>query len=201
MTLTIKSLTYAHADEPLLSKLSFSLQPGELLHIQGANGTGKTTLLRLLAGILPSPVQTIFWQGRPIDDDLVDFQRNLCYVGHKSGLSLALTVRENCYFDLHSEVSFEALDELLADFNLLSLSEEPCFRLSEGQRRRVGLMRLFMTKACLWLLDEPLVALDNLSLQRLIAQLNKHLTRGGLIILSSHQALPDTLMSKSCYPL
>ena len=99
--LQVHSLAFDYQDTPLLNAVNFSLASGKLLHLCGGNGTGKTTLLRVLTGFLTPTSGTIYWNNRPIEEDLRSYQHALCYVGHKMGLSLELSVKENCYFDPH----------------------------------------------------------------------------------------------------
>lgn len=188
--LDVRAISFDYQDKPLLEQVNFSLAPGKLLHLRGANGSGKTTLFKLLAGLLQPNEGKIFYEAEPIQRDLVSYQRKLCYVGHKTGVNPLLTVKENCYFDLHWERRVLTLDHLLEGFGLQAFADEPCYLLSAGQRRRLGLLRVMMTDASLWLLDEPLVALDARAIQTLMICLENHLELGGQVILTSHQSLP-----------
>lgn len=191
--LEVKSLSFEYLDTPLLQQVSWSLSPGRLMHLQGGNGVGKTTLLRLLSGLLPLESGDIVWDNRSIYEDLPAFQRNLCYVGHKMGLSLELSVRENCFFDVHWQRKTCYFELLLEAFGLQDLIDTPCFQLSEGQRRRTALMRVAMSDARVWLLDEPYVALDSQSTDRLTSCFLSHLADNGMIVMTSHQDLPTLL--------
>lgn len=184
------ALSFDYQEKPLLEKVQFSLLEGQLMHLRGANGAGKTTLLKLLAGLLQPHEGEIRYAGEAIQTNLSAYQRSLCYVGHKTGVNPQLTVRENCYFDMHWQRSPLEFERLLADFGLQGLSEEPCYHLSAGQRRRIGLLRIAMTDAALWLLDEPLVALDREAIKTLMLCLETHIEKGGQVILTSHQRLP-----------
>lgn len=188
--LDLVSLSFDYFDKPLLREVQFSVTSGQLLHLRGANGAGKTTLLKLLAGLLQPQKGDILFESKSISKDLVSYQQQLCYIGHKAGINPLLTVKENCFFDLHWERQPIALDKLLADFSLSDLGDEPCYHLSAGQKRRVGLLRLMMSNAKLWLLDEPLVALDQHAILNLMTYLENHLAQGGLVIFTSHQSLP-----------
>ena len=199
--LQVHSLTFDYLEKPLLSDVKFSLASGRLLHLRGGNGVGKTTLLRLLAGLLQPLEGSIFWEGKPITDNLPAFQQRVCYVGHKLGLSLELTVRENCFFDLHWQRKALSPTELLERFDLLDFADTPCFQLSQGQRRRVALLRIAMTDARLWLLDEPLVALDKPSTLALFTGFKQHLAENGCIVMTSHQSLPESFGAYEVYSL
>jgi heme exporter protein A len=188
--LKVNNLEFDYPEKKLLHGVNFTVAPGTLLHLCGANGAGKTTLLKLLAGILQPFHGEILYDGKPIVDDLPAYLQKICYVGHKSGISPLLTVRENCRFELHQVMGGLSFEELMALFSLGGLEEVPCHLLSVGQRRRVALLRLLMSNADLWLLDEPLVALDSEALSIIMDVMNQHLSRGGLIVLTSHQKLP-----------
>ncbi|MBA3536447.1 MAG: cytochrome c biogenesis heme-transporting ATPase CcmA [Tatlockia sp.] len=188
--LELSALSFDYHDKPLLTGVQFSLAAGQLLHLRGANGAGKTTLLKLLAGLLQPLTGEIRYDGKDINKNLSAYQRKLCYVGHKAGINPLLTVRENCYFDLHWGRRVLTFDYLIEGFGLQDLSDEPCFLLSAGQRRRVGLLRTAMTDASLWLLDEPLIALDTAAIETLMTCLENHIEQGGQVILTSHQKIP-----------
>ncbi|RUQ81618.1 cytochrome c biogenesis heme-transporting ATPase CcmA [Legionella septentrionalis] len=188
--LEVSALDFDYQDKPLLRNIQFALSPGRLLHLRGANGAGKTTLLRLLAGLLSQAHGEIRYQGVSIYDDLPSYQQNICYVGHKPGISLLLTARENYHFGLHDSLKNVSFQKLIARLSLEGCEDTPGGLLSAGQRRRVALMRLFTTKASLWLLDEPLVALDADGIIILMDCIKEHLKRDGQIVLTSHQNLP-----------
>ncbi|KTC81336.1 cytochrome c biogenesis heme-transporting ATPase CcmA [Legionella brunensis] len=190
--LEIRALGFDYQDKPLLSQVTFTLKAGQLLHLRGSNGAGKTTLLRLLAGLLNPLEGEIHYEGQPIMNNLTAYQQQLCYVGHRTGINPLLTVEENCFFDMHWGRRDIDLSALLKDFGLHGLRDEISAHLSAGQRRRVGLLRIVMTNARLWLLDEPLVALDKEAINRFMQTLENHLYQGGQIILTSHQNLPSS---------
>ncbi|OCH97410.1 cytochrome c biogenesis heme-transporting ATPase CcmA [Legionella jamestowniensis] len=191
--LEVRELCFDYQDKPLLCQITFSVEEGQLLHLRGNNGAGKTTLLRLLAGLLSPREGEIYFNSQPIAKNLFEYQHQLCYLGHRTGINPLLTVKENCFFDMHwgrAEINF---DELVKRFGLSELQHERCGHLSAGQKRRVGLLRLAMTDAHLWLLDEPFVALDKEAIELVIISIENHLASGGLIVLTSHQHLPDRL--------
>lgn len=200
--LDVNGLSFDYCQTPVLKEVNFSLQPGEIMHIKGQNGAGKTTLLKLLAGLLLPLEGNICFFKQSIYPNLASYQQNLCFIGHKAGFNAGLTVRENCYFDLHWPHCQHSLDYLLSLFGLSQLADMPCGLLSAGQRRRVALTRLAMNeKHKLWLLDEPLTALDNSALHQLMTLFNHQLQRGGMIVLTSHQALPQPLAQVKEYTL
>jgi heme exporter protein A len=189
--LDVINLNFDYTDKPLLQNVQFQVEAGQLLHLQGDNGAGKTTLLKLLAGLLQPALGEIRYQGQDIRDHLAEYQQSLCYVGHKTGVSHVLTVRENCQFDLQRGKHCMPFEALISRFSLKGLEDVPCGLLSAGQQRRVGLLRILMSDALLWLLDEPLVALDQDAAMILMDCFAEHLDKGGMIVLTSHQALPE----------
>ena len=194
--LDVINLSFDYTDKSLLKDVQFSLEAGQLLHLRGHNGAGKTTLLKLLAGLLHPTRGEVRYQDRAITENLAEYQQSICYVGHKAGVSHVLTVRENCQFDLQRGQHSMPFHDLINRFSLTGLEDVPCGLLSVGQRRRVGLLRILMSDASLWLLDEPLVALDHDAVAILMDCFGEHLDKGRQIILTSHQPVP--LYDKDC---
>ena len=188
--LNVINLGFEYQDQPLLNHVTFHLPAGGLLHLRGANGAGKTTLIKLIAGLYQPDEGQIQFSGNNIAYDLAAYQRQICFVGHKTGINPHLTLKENCFFDLHYGHKNRNIEELAAIFNLQHYLDLPFGLLSAGQRRQVGLLRLWMTDAPLWLLDEPLVALDDRALELIMTQIGAHRDNGGSILLTSHQQLP-----------
>lgn len=188
--LAVANLSFNYHDKPLLKSIQFNLPTGKLLHLRGNNGSGKTTLLQLLAGLRYPQEGEIRYNGHLISDDLQNYQRQLCFVGHKLGFNPNLTIRENCFFDCDEGPKNASLEDLLLKFNLQGLDNLLFYALSAGQKRRAGLLRLALSQANIWLLDEPLVTLDKDTIVQLMSLLKNHLLQGGQIILTSHQALP-----------
>ncbi|MFA6302997.1 MAG: cytochrome c biogenesis heme-transporting ATPase CcmA [Legionella sp.] len=186
--LELIDLTFDYQEEPLLNKIGLQVSAGDLVHLRGANGSGKTTLLKLIAGLYQPHEGEIRFLGQTINKNLAVYQRQLCFVGHKTGINPYLTLLENCRFDTHYDN--RDLQQLAAVFDLQKYSHKMTGLLSAGQRRQVGLLRLWMTKAVLWLLDEPLVALDEKAIVVLMNRIKEHRQQGGAVILSSHQSLP-----------
>lgn len=199
--LEVINLDFDYHDQPLLNKISFHLPAGGLLHLKGANGAGKTTLLKLIAGLHHPSHGQINYQGQPVHQDLSAYQRQLCFIGHKTGINPYLTIRENCLFDLHCSESNESIETLTTVFKLETHLDQPCGLLSAGQRRQVGLLRLWMSDAKLWLLDEPLVALDDKALEVIMTKIEQHRSQGGAVLLTSHQSLPGNTASYQEYRL
>lgn len=185
----VKDLSYVRQEQVLFSKVAFLLQPGTALQITGPNGIGKSTLLRLIAGLLPMQYGQVILN-----------KSDICYIGHKSNLHPALNVLQNLQF-LHA--LFPTLSRTLKNdlayalqyFNLSKLSKTNLAELSAGQQQQVGLASLCFVTAKLWLLDEPLANLDASATELLLNLCNIHMQNGGSIICATHKILP--LNSKS----
>jgi len=178
--LQVTDLTFDYSDKFLLQNISFSVEEGIVLHVKGKNGSGKTTLLKLLAGLMQPLSGDIFYQGR------------IAYLGHQNGVNTHLTPYEHLRFDL-GVLDDVVLNNMLNRMILQDARDMPCALLSSGQKRRVGLLRLLITEATLWLLDEPLVGLDEAGMQVLSELIQSHLKQRGSIVLTSHQNLPFDL--------
>ena len=168
--------------------LSFALSPGDALLLTGANGSGKTSLLRLMAGLAMPVEGVIRANGVDVREDLIRYRANLNYVAHYDAVKSVLTVRENLGFwtSLHNG---EDVDAGLLAFDLSRLSEVPVRFLSAGQKRRLAMARLVAIKTGIWLLDEPSIALDTASLDALYTQIVDHRSRGGIVVASTHREL------------
>ena len=174
--------------------LDFALRPGGALVLAGRNGAGKTSLLRLMAGLLPPAGGALEWDAAPLDPDA--HRARLRYVGHADALKAALTVRENLSFWAAFDGGGD-VDAALAGFDLTAQAETPARFLSAGQRRRTALARLLLAPRALWLLDEPGASLDAAGTETLSRIIGAHRAKGGMIALSAHGAPPlaghDTL--------
>ena len=168
--------------------LSYALSPGDALLLTGANGSGKTSLLRLMAGLAMPIEGVIRANGVDVRDDLITYRANLHYIAHYDAVKSVLTVRENLGFwtSLHNG---EDVDAGLLAFDLSRLSEVPVRFLSAGQKRRLAMARLVAIKTGIWLLDEPSIALDTASLDALQTQIVDHRSRGGIVVASTHREL------------
>ncbi|MHB1915516.1 MAG: cytochrome c biogenesis heme-transporting ATPase CcmA [Acidiferrobacteraceae bacterium] len=193
--LQVDGVVCSRGDRPLFEPVSFTLTPGALVHIQGPNGRGKTTLMRAVAGLSWIAEGEIRWAGRRIGVLAEDYRREVVYVGHLNGIHGELTPIENLRFfgalEGLSRTDAEACAETaLAKLRIAGRAELPAKYLSQGQRRRLALGRLLMTGRPLWLLDEPFAALDTRSVAELAGLIENHLRGGGLAALISHQDVP-----------
>ena len=168
----------------LFEKLGFSLDEGEALLLYGPNGSGKTSLIRLIAGLLRPTSGAIHWNGTQISDQET-FWRDINYVGHIDAMKPLLTVTEN--IDFWSIFRGGRVNrDALSHFGLQGIAHIPGRYLSSGQRRRVELARLLAVKTKLWLLDEPAVGLDAWAISALSSAISEHRAAGGLVVVASH---------------
>ena len=163
------------------------------MQLEGQNGAGKTSLLRILAGFVRAESGRVVWQGVDILKDNMQFAEQTLYIGHKTGVNGQLTALENLAFwlETHGLETDSDLYDVLAQLGLVGLEDVPVRMLSAGQQRRVALARLWLNKAKLWMLDEPFTAVDKKGVTLLQQQFKQHLSQGGAIILTSHQDLTE----------
>jgi len=188
-------LTCQRGDRPLFRGLSFTLNPGSLLHVRGENGCGKTTLLRTLCGLTQPAEGEIHWRGRSIREQFDNYKQQLCYIGHGNALHGDLTPMENLQFEAcWAGEDWVDTRPALAGLGLGRIAGLSSKLLSQGQKRRVALARLSILKRALWVLDEPFAALDTRAMNQLRDVLTQHLDRGGICLLTSHQevAIPGS---------
>ena len=175
----------------LFAGVEFALSGGGLARVRGANGSGKTSLLRILAGLTRPAVGAVRWRGRPIAEIAEDYGRDMLFIGHASGIKDELTVAENLDFSARLSGLVptpasrrSALEQLGMD----GRTRLPARFLSQGQRRRVALARLALAASVpLWILDEPFAALDARAIDQVSGLANAHLAAGGMLVLTSHQ--------------
>lgn len=203
VVLELRAVSCERDDRNLFAGLDWSFRAGDVVQIVGPNGAGKTTLLRCLVSLSDQYQGEILFHGEPVAQQLYDFRQQLLYLGHLPGIKAALTPRENLrwYAGLRGEQArFEAdLESALEAVGLYGFEDQACYSLSAGQQRRVGLARLYLSDAKLWVLDEPLTAIDKAGVARLQTLFAEHTARGGVIILTTHQDLQ--LDNLSCLDL
>jgi len=188
--LTARELRCERGDRALFTDLNFALEPGTLLHVQGANGSGKTSLLRMLCGLTTPASGQILWDGDDIRELREDYASQLTYIGHHPAVKDDLSALENvCISQLLAgqPVSREQALEALAAVGLKNQANLPSRVLSQGQRRRVALARLWLCNKPLWVLDEPYNTLDVNAVVLLQRHIETHLGRGGMAVLTTHQ--------------
>jgi heme exporter protein A len=190
--LEVRNLACSRGDHGLFSELSFTLDSGQIMQVQGANGSGKTSLLRSLCGFLMPDEGEIVWRGENIRELDEEYYAEMMYLGHLNAIKDELSGLEN--LQISAGLSGVTLDEkeamdALRRMGLKGREMLPTKVLSQGQRRRVALARMLVNDAKLWILDEPLAALDVGAvalIQQLIAE---HLARQGMVIFTTHQPL------------
>ena len=191
--LELQDITCSRGERQLFSGLSARLGPSQWLRVQGNNGAGKTSLLRMVCGLLLPTRGAVLWRGEPITRLREEFSRELLYLGHAAALKNDLSAIENlqCASALGGHIP--GTDSAAAALEAAGLGAQldlPARVLSQGQRRRVALARLALPEpAPLWVLDEPFNALDTTACAWLTSLLNRHLKRGGLAVLTSHQSV------------
>lgn len=197
--LILQDVTCTRGDRALVEDFHLRLASGGLAHIRGPNGSGKTSLLRLVCGLLPPARGDILWNRTQIEDLGDEYNRSLVYIGHLNAIQDQLRTRENLRFatNLAGISSGEAeIDAALSHLGLENSANLPCKYLSQGQRRRLSLARLILGAARpLWILDEPFAALDASGIEIVRAILESHLERGGIVVLTTHQEVPVGAMS------
>ena len=185
---TGEDLTCIRGDRLVFAGLSFEVTAGGALLLTGPNGSGKTSLLRLMAGLAAQSDGVIRFGGEDVREDLIAHRANLHYVAHYDAAKPALTAHENLAFWTAMHGGGDA-DAGLAAFDLSPLSGVPARFLSAGQKRRLALARLVAIRTEVWLLDEPSVALDTASLDALRSRIAEHRNSGGMVVASTHAEL------------
>ena len=184
-------LACRRGDRLVFRDLDFALAAGDALVLTGANGSGKSSLLRVMAGLTPPLLGALAWDGAAIADDPTLHHGRLHFIGHQDALKPVLSATETLSFWARIRGSgTDAVAAALARFHLEELADWPCRFLSAGQRRRLALARLLASPAPLWLLDEPTTGLDDASIADLGAAIAEHRAGGGMVVLATHLPLP-----------
>lgn len=171
----------------LFENLSLCVQSGQVLVIEGKNGSGKTSLLRILTGIRQQDEGKVTWNGEDISQLATGYRQVMAYMGHQDGIKQELTAFENLQLTrIYGKISDTSLDEVLEKTGLAAQADTYASNLSAGQRRRLAIARLLLTDCCLWLLDEPLTTLDTSGIKLFENLLKQHIACGGIAVLSSH---------------
>ena len=188
--LTCTDLACVRGERRLFEGVSFSLSSGEWLQLEGENGAGKTSTLRIVAGLLEPDAGEVGWNGKPTKAVADEYHESLLYLGHAAAIKEELTAIEN--LRINAAIAGQPLDydvamDALSRFGLRGREDLPARVLSQGQKRRVALARLLTNPSPLWVLDEPFVALDVRAVAALSGIIEEHLRGGGMALFTSHQ--------------
>jgi heme exporter protein A len=189
--LAVDKIHVWRGDRHVLQGVSTQVHRGELLHVSGPNGTGKTTLMRVVSGLLPPEQGSISWQGESITKARAEYQAALAYAAHEPALKGDLTALENLRFavGMKRRTNAEELRGVLDRTGVAACADLPARVLSAGQRRRVSLARVIAMQACLWLLDEPYANLDAAGAELVSELLQGHVEAGGMALVVAHRDL------------
>ncbi|MDO8355179.1 MAG: cytochrome c biogenesis heme-transporting ATPase CcmA [Nitrospirota bacterium] len=191
--LKVDNVSCVRGERRLITALSFAIPRGRLLAVTGANGSGKTSLLRMVCGLLPVEQGRILWDGEDVRACRERYLASLVYIGHLNSLKDDLTPVENVTISARlagEEISEGKTCEALEAVGLArTIHRLPARVLSQGQKRRVSLARLWVSQRLLWILDEPFAALDAAATGLLMQQLRAHLSNGGIVIAATHQEI------------
>jgi heme exporter protein A len=189
--LSVRGIEFWRGDRRVLADVSLELAATECLHLLGANGTGKTTLLRVVTGLLSPEQGEVTWGGRDTCSDRDGWRASFSYLGHSDGLKAELKSRENLAFEtaLRRRLRDGEVDAALEQVGLAAARDLPAGVLSAGQRRRLAMARVMLAAVPLWILDEPYTNLDADGSTLIAGVIGRHLDAGGAAIIAAHQAL------------
>lgn len=197
--LQLEQLACQRGDKILFKNLSLIWQAGDFVQVEGHNGIGKTSLLRILAGLAKPMSGKVRWNNLEIEKNREEYHRDLLYIGHQAGIKPELTAWENLQFYQKISAAKQGDDilwDVLQRVGLLGREDIAASQLSAGQQKRIALARLWLSEAPLWILDEPFTAIDKHGVQVLTALFERHSQKGGMVILTSHQEVPSSLLQK-----
>lgn len=192
-------LACQRGDKRLFDHLSLTWQSGDFVQIEGHNGIGKTSLLRILVGLARQAEGEVRWNGVNIHKNREEYHADLLYLGHHAGIKPELTAWENLKFYQQisqSRQGDEILWDVLQKVGLLGQEDIAAAQLSAGQQKRIALARLWLSRAPLWILDEPFTAIDKNGVQILTALFEQQVKNNGIVILTSHQEVPSACLQK-----
>ena len=190
--ISASSLTCIREERLLFDQLLVQINAGDIVQIEGPNGSGKTSLLRILAGLSQPYEGDVRYKNQLLDDCREEFHQNLLYLGHLPGVKGEMSAQENLHFNLTlhgSNIDSSEVEDTLSLVNLTGFEDSLASHLSAGQHRRISLARLYKSTADIWILDEPFTAIDKQGVNSLEQLFKAHIKQGGCIILTTHQDL------------
>ena len=188
--LSVERLKCVRGERVLFEEQNFSIKSGKLLYVQGDNGTGKTTLLRTICGLFQPQDGKVFWNRLEIKSLAEDYLGQVLYIGHLTGIKEELTAVENLQFSAALSglnVSREQVENALNHLGIERCADLPTRVLSQGQKKRVALARLWLQQSAIWILDEPFTALDISAIDVLTKRIESYVKAGGIVVMTSHQ--------------
>ena len=186
--LSANDLTLIRGETCLFQDLGFALNPGEMLLLEGQNGSGKTSLIRAIAGMLSLETGEIFWNGKDVSRQRQEFHGELVWLAHRTGLKGDLTLVENLRFEASLRPQNNIEPETVYDrLGISRLKTLPLRALSAGQQRRVSLARMLLADVPLWMMDEPFTNLDREGRKLVVDLVEEHLSSGGMCVMAAHQ--------------
>lgn len=197
--ISASNLTCIREERLLFDQLTIEINAGDIVQIEGPNGSGKTSLLRILAGLSQPYEGEIFYKNKSISQSREEFHQDLLYLGHLPGVKGEMTAQENLCFNLTLHgfpVNLAESEETLARVSLTGFEDSLASHLSAGQHRRISLARLYKSTADIWILDEPFTAIDKQGVHSLEQLFKMHIKQGGCVILTTHQDLLTFLPSQ-----
>ncbi|HSQ70252.1 MAG TPA: cytochrome c biogenesis heme-transporting ATPase CcmA [Steroidobacteraceae bacterium] len=191
--LEARAINVWRGERHILRDVSFEVHPGVFMKLTGPNGVGKTTLIRVVCGLLPAESGEILWRGKAVRSASEQFHTELAYLGHPNALKADLTARENLRFlaGLRQSLEDSDIDRALDRVGILSRGDLVARSLSAGQKRRLALARLLLADARLWILDEPATNLDVAGVTLVEDLIAEQVAGGGLVLAAAHQRLLD----------
>ncbi len=187
--LNVSHLTCERGYRELFNDLSFEVLPGEILHIKGENGAGKTSMLRILAGLALPITGTVNFDGYDCRKYRSEYNEQIAFMGHKLGIKLELTAVENIhsYCEIRTPRTEQEIFDALDVVGLYGFEEMYCNQLSAGQKRRVALAQTMLSNTRLWILDEPFTSLDVIGVDLFLEAIQQHVSADGMVLLTTHQ--------------